>query len=74
MNVVEEPGRNGGAHYFNTSWDSSVLSRGLKYAIQIVAESTNGSLSLSEMRFVSDSGEPGEFHLSVTAFLVMRFN
>ena len=73
MNVVDEPGRNGGAHYYTASWDSSVLSRGLKYAIQIVAESTNVSLSLSEMRFVSVSGEP-EFRLSVRAFLVMGFN
>jgi hypothetical protein len=76
MDVTEE-GRGGsdhGAHYYTTFWDSSPLSRGLKYAIQIVAASTNGSLSHSEMRFVSASGDPGEFHLTIMAFLVMGFN
>ncbi|KAG0554421.1 hypothetical protein KC19_12G090300 [Ceratodon purpureus] len=75
MNITEDgiDGIDRGAHYYSTFWDSSMLSHGLKYAIQIVAESTNGTLSYSEMRFVSAGGHPGEFHLTILAFLVMGF-
>lgn len=62
-------------HYYVTFWDRDMFIQngGLRYAIQIVSESTNGILFCSEMRFVSATGEPGEFHLTMLAFLVMSF-
>lgn len=74
MNLSEERSDHG-AQYYTTFWEREryIYNSGLKYAIQIVAESSNGSLSYSEMRIVSAIDDPGKFHLSALAFIVMGF-
>lgn len=57
-----------GAYYYTTAWDNGGLS---KYAIQIVAKSSNENVTYSEMRFISANGTPSKYHPKLLAFLVL---